>query len=50
MVQAMSAYGSCWCCAQHGIVTPAVSAGLCSACIHRSPSACKTAHQKEAAT
>jgi hypothetical protein len=43
------AYGSCWCCAQYGIVTPAVSTvGLCRPCGSRSPSACKTAHQKEA--
>jgi hypothetical protein len=43
--------GSCWCCAQHGIVTPAVSTvGLCRPCGSRSPSACQEAHRKQAST
>jgi len=44
----VSDYGSCWCCAQYGIVTPAVAnVGLCRPCGGRSPSACKAAHEKE---
>ena len=45
----LAGYGSCWCCAQYGIVTPAVSTvGLCRPCGSRSPSACRNAHQKDA--
>jgi hypothetical protein len=47
--QAMSEYGSCWCCARHGIDTPSVSNfGLCRPCGSRSPSACDRAHKLEA--
>jgi hypothetical protein len=46
----MSDYGSCWCCATHGLDSPAVStAGLCRPCGSRSPSACATRHEQELA-
>lgn len=45
----MTDHGSCWCCGQHGIVTPAISAlGMCASCRGRSPAACQRAHQKQA--
>jgi hypothetical protein len=37
---------TCWCCRDYGLTAAAAEDGVCAACAGRSPSACKTAHER----